>query len=657
MRYESVAAHAFGPFKGQILRLAPGFTLVHGPNEAGKSSWHAALYAGLCGMRRARGTPRRDEQAFTVRHRPWWGTTWEVSAVIELQDGRRVELRHDLLGKVDCRATDLLLGRDCSDEIVNEGAPDGARWLGLDRRSFLATACVRQADLLSALEDAALLQQHLQSSVAAPGADSTAARALDGIERFRAARVGSDRVNSTRPLRQAHLAVEQAHRNLDAAREQHADYLGLVEESERLLQATRVAEKRLLTFRAAQAERDARRARQRADRARELAARYPSPLPAPYTETDRTEDLRRQLALAQQRAVPRSGGPSLALLVAGTAGLALSLVGVALGQPIAAAAVGGLGLALLVFSLLRARRSTQAPEAEDVKRLTEALAVEMRARAQREADLATGRAEWSELRSLLSGTTLTALEAEARQREESLTRLASQVDVGMAAAVALDEDVDARVDELQSAVDAAREAWARARGQADRQLASMQSVAEAEEALATAEAELGHLRQLDATLDTTRRFLEGAQERVHRDVAATLNGALVRWLPRVTAGRYVEARVDPLSLRVDVADSSGAWYQAPLLSHGTAEQVYLLLRVAMAQHLTRAGEVCPLLLDDVTVHADAERERAILETLHALSRERQVVLFSQEQSVLAWAEQHFREPQDALVHLDGPTRR
>ena len=79
------------------------------------------------------------------------------------------------------------------------------------------------------------------------------------------------------------------------------------------------------------------------------------------------------------------------------------------------------------------------------------------------------------------------------------------------------------------------------------------------------------------------------------------------------------------------------WRKADLLSYGTAEQVYLLLRVALADHLTRHHDTCPLVLDDVTVHADPARTHDILDLLLTTASQRQVILFTQEEQVAAWA--------------------
>jgi len=124
MRITHVVARAFGPFRGARIDLAPGLTVVTGPNESGKSTWHAALRLALTGLKRGRGRSTAVDAALSVQHRPWDGSDdWEVEAGLELDDGRAIELRQDLAGKVSCSALDIGLGRDVSDEIL-AGTPD-----------------------------------------------------------------------------------------------------------------------------------------------------------------------------------------------------------------------------------------------------------------------------------------------------------------------------------------------------------------------------------------------------------------------------------------------------------------------------------------------------------------------------------------------------
>src|SRR5664279_244309 len=166
MRIESVTAHAFGPLTDASLELAPGMTVLTGVNESAKSSWHAAIYTALVGRRRGKGASTREERHFADLHKPWDGPDWRVSAIIRLDDGRRIELTHDLDAKVDCRAMDLGLSRDVSNQIMFEGSPDASHYLGLDRKSFVATAVVNQAEMLSILSVADGLQEQLQRAAA-----------------------------------------------------------------------------------------------------------------------------------------------------------------------------------------------------------------------------------------------------------------------------------------------------------------------------------------------------------------------------------------------------------------------------------------------------------------------------------------------------------
>ncbi len=72
----------------------------------------------------------------------------------------------------------------------------------------------------------------------------------------------------------------------------------------------------------------------------------------------------------------------------------------------------------------------------------------------------------------------------------------------------------------------------------------------------------------------------------------------------------------------------------------------------MAEHLITTDEVAPFILDDALVQTDSTRAAAILDVLHELSGERQIIVFSQEDDVLEWAKATLRGPRDRLVELD-----
>ena len=182
-------------------------------------------------------------------------------------------------------------------------------------------------------------------------------------------------------------------------------------------------------------------------------------------------------------------------------------------------------------------------------------------------------------------------------------------------------------------------------------------VARADEEVEAAEAELRRIEQLRRTTALTRRFLARAQEQAHQDIAPVLAATLRELAP----GR------DPRPLRrrdrrPGDAGDPGLRVERPVapadrLSAGTTDQVYLLLRVALAQHLATTGETCPLLLDGVTAQSDDERTREILDLLLRLAAERQVVLFTQEETVLRWAREHLGRRPPPRPRAHPPARR
>lgn len=605
MRVESVTAHAFGPLSEQALAFAPGLTVVVGPNESAKSAWHAAIFAALCGRRRRKGAPGRDEARFAERHHPWAGEEWAVSAQVVLDEGTRVELRHDLAGRGACRATDLDVGRDVSAEVMNEGSPDASMWLGLGRTAFAATACISQADMLGVRDSSAGLQEKIQSAATTAAADTTAAGAIERIDAYLRDNVGLDRVNARKPLRQAVERRERALAGLAARRQAHVEHERVASELEALRAEERTAVESLLAQEAASARADAERLAARARRASELGTLQ--------RQGGRGASLRGRVA------------PAL-LLAAGVVALAVGAALLASGSSVSSGALLAAGaLVLAVGAWARAGAAAGARSAEHAAESEERLA----------AAILDG----------LSGGELQAAAARAAKRADTLE---AQAGGPAAGAGNLDEE---QLVSLRETVSRLAEQAGRLQGQLDERAARIGSVAEAEEELLAADSELARVEELRATLELTRSFLEGAQLRVHREVAPVLAAAVRRRLPELTRGRYVDVAVDPTTLQVEVCGPGRAWRRADLLSLGTAEQVYLLLRVALVEHLTAGHETCPLLLDDVTVHADSTRKAAMLDMIREVAAERQVILFSQEAAVSGWARAWPGGADHALIEL------
>jgi uncharacterized protein YhaN len=243
VRLERAQAKAFGPLRRATLELSRRMTVVYGPNEAGKSTWHAAIHAALCGRRRAART--KVESEFADQYRPWDGGEWAVSAALELADGRRLEVQQNLDDPAASRVTERDTGRDVTGEFLSDGAPDLSRLLGLTRETMLAISTVRQAEITRVREDAGALQVQLEAATSKAGADATAEEAIRRIEAFKREHVGLRRANSTKPLQAAIEARAGAQRALGEARRAHEGYLELVVEREEAEAAAEVARARL----------------------------------------------------------------------------------------------------------------------------------------------------------------------------------------------------------------------------------------------------------------------------------------------------------------------------------------------------------------------------------------------------------------------------
>jgi recombinational DNA repair ATPase RecF len=305
MWIERVMARAFGGLRDQRLDLGPGLNVIHGPNEAGKSTWHAAIRMALTGVRRGRGSSTREASALEDRHRPWDDRDrWAVEALVHVGD-RRIDIVQDLLGKVACRATDVDLGIDVSAEITRpDGTPDASIWLGLDREAFATTLSVGQGEMLAVADNAAALQEHMQRAAAAHGTDATAAGAIERLREHRKKAVGADTTVAKGPLRAAMREVAAREAELADARRRHAEYLARQADADAAANALATAERQLWAVRLAAARAAATALRQRFERAAELGARYPTSPPPLATRDEQADAVAAALSAWRSRPTP-----------------------------------------------------------------------------------------------------------------------------------------------------------------------------------------------------------------------------------------------------------------------------------------------------------------------------------------------------------------
>ncbi len=97
-------------------------------------------------------------------------------------------------------------------------------------------------------------------------------------------------------------------------------------------------------------------------------------------------------------------------------------------------------------------------------------------------------------------------------------------------------------------------------------------------------------------------------------------------LSRLTGGKYPNVLLEPGMLLSVRSEDGTVMRPAAAMSYGTADQMYLALRLAMCERLL--PQDAPLVLDDALVNFDDERARAAIELLTELAKKRQVILFT-----------------------------
>jgi hypothetical protein len=162
------------------------------------------------------------------------------------------------------------------------------------------------------------------------------------------------------------------------------------------------------------------------------------------------------------------------------------------------------------------------------------------------------------------------------------------------------------------------------------------------------------LRQQEA-LQRAVAMIDAAGRDVHERLAPRLAESVLNRLALLTGDRYADVNVDVEHFAVALASGDrDQLVGLDLVSHGTRDQVALLLRLALCEVLGDAGESMPLLLDEPLASADPARRRGLLEFLSQLSATNQLVVTTTDPGIAATLVGLGNPEWTAVIDLETP---
>ena len=667
----------FGKLEHETLPLEPGLSVIQAPNEWGKSTWCAFLCAMLYGLdTRAKST--KGALADKERYAPWSGSPMEGRLEVQWQ-GRNITIERRTRGRVplgEFRAYET----DSGIPVPELTAANCGEWLtGAEQSVFRRAGFLRLADLPVTQDEA--LRRRLRDLVTTGDESGETARLEQSLRELR----NRCRYNRSGLLPQAEdqrrlLEEKRAElERLTGEREAVTRHLAELEEEQKALENHLAALTYAEAGRVEALRREAQDALELAAARRETLERLAPDGAGARRKLDELQALReewRVLRLERERLQKRGPTPpafgaaspgrkleqdiaryerlkplpllaGIAALTAWMAGVALLVWGKWLWGGIAVG-LGALALAGALLSLVsckgmerdygsrepeqwrreqenclraqrleeRSRLLRQRGEALWGERSPEEAEADWRQDLELSRDLEEARREEARCRAHLEALG-EVREAQAPESEDSLTLTREETEAAL-------EDILREQHRLQNLL-----------GQYQGRMETLGDPGRLETELERVNGRIRTLEDTYAALNVALDTLNRAQQELQRRFAPRITHRAGELLTALTGGRY-----DRLSWGEDFSLTAGALgedTQRSVLwrSDGTADQLYLALRLAVAEELTSEA---PLILDDALVRFDETRLEAALRLLREEAEHRQVILFtcqSREKEMLA----------------------
>ena len=137
--------------------------------------------------------------------------------------------------------------------------------------------------------------------------------------------------------------------------------------------------------------------------------------------------------------------------------------------------------------------------------------------------------------------------------------------------------------------------------------------------------QLGELQEENNAIELTKKLLEKAYEKMKNDISPIFTKKLSENISNITNNKYKKIFLnDEQGLIVEL--ENGNYIPADRLSAGTIDQLYLSLRFAMLDEISK--EKVPIILDEAFAYFDDERLKNILLFLNKEYSDRQIIIFT-----------------------------
>ena len=605
----------FGKLDNETLYLQDGLNVLTAPNEWGKSTWCAFLCAMLYGID-TRERSKADQLADKEKYMPWSGKPMEGSVRL-IHEGRDITIQRRTRGRTPMG--EFLAWETRTGLTVRELTADncGLVLLGVEKSVFLRTGFLRFTDLPVKSDES--LRRRLNALVTT-GDESGSADLLG--QRLRELK-NRCRHNHTGLIPECQAQIRDTQQKLWEVQDLQKQYTALQTQLDDQCARLEELENHESHLDWQESRTDSRRIQDARNAAR-TAVLLEKALEERYTEKTDRAAVEAKIRQGQARldevdlALEEPPGWSVGVLLTGLLGAALLLAAPMMTDKrlmisCLVLALGLLGISLALFGRQRNKRlwynieqTRRQGKREELVKFLESWNAQLRILD----ELERARENTEQSRKHVED-----LEAMARTVPEPQTP--DELDLTR-------EETMRALGEVTAQLQRGRTRLAQLQGQLER----LPDEEQLQRKLSQARHRLVELEKTSQAIGYAQNALEEAMQELQRRFAPRITRRAGAYLSRLTAGAY-----DRISINEDLSVLSARSGETGLRtahwrSEGTADQMYLALRLAVWQELSPYS---PLVLDDALIRFDQTRMERAIDLLTELGEKRQIILFSCQQ--------------------------